>query len=636
MIWRVLLALFLLASPALAQQTHNTVPSATASFITDLQTYLLNEDPNRFKEFFGGTYTISGGTHGTGAGLTKTPTSLLAYPGGYYATESGSITYQDNATCWVVATYTTTSALTGNFVRVSGTKYAIDCVTVGQPTQPANSVYLMKVVTAAGAVTTVTDLRLLSPFITPGVLSLNSLTLTGSANGVTLLTAKRFTDTTPTGNFETFQNAAAGTLWNIDITGTLTAGTIATTTVGPHAIGAAPATNIQVLVSGSPSLTGGTIAALGVQSTIAVPANSGAYGYYEGVTLNKASSGTHADFVGFALDPPTIGAGAATLTNSSTLKITGTPTVGTNRYGLWNLGTTRVDGGVGIGSGTTALGSGLIVGAVADKGAGSINVSSGYYVGGTFALRGYLAGLSLSNDSGSPNTTIDTSAGIAASDDFTVLMALAAFTKTTGAWTLGSGGGCLDTGVVAINTWYHLFVIQRTDTGVVDELCSTSIGSPTFPTSYTKKRRIGSFKTDGASNIILFFQYADEFYWKTPPTIDVSAANPGTAAVTRTLTVPTGVKVQAIVEVGINNSTSNTVAVYLSSLDTTDSVPSVTAAPLATVSGGNASATASAIAQARVWTNASAQIRSRLSASGAGDVLSIQAIGWRDSLGRFD
>ena len=47
-----------------------------------------------------------------------------------------------------------------------------------------------------------------------------------AANNVTGLTLKRNTDSSPGGNFETFQNAAATPLWNVDITGSLSAGAI--------------------------------------------------------------------------------------------------------------------------------------------------------------------------------------------------------------------------------------------------------------------------------------------------------------------------------------------------------------------------------------------------------------------------
>lgn len=45
------------------------------------------------------------------------------------------------------------------------------------------------------------------------------------ANNVTGLVIQRFTDSSPTGNFLAFKNAAGTTLWNVDITGKLTSGT---------------------------------------------------------------------------------------------------------------------------------------------------------------------------------------------------------------------------------------------------------------------------------------------------------------------------------------------------------------------------------------------------------------------------
>ena len=62
-------------------------------------------------------------------------------------------------------------------------------------------------------------------------------------------------------------------------------------------------------------------------------------------TINKFSSGTHALFAGVKLDAPTIGAGAATLTEAATLYITGAPSVGDNQYALHiDAGNARWDG----------------------------------------------------------------------------------------------------------------------------------------------------------------------------------------------------------------------------------------------------------------------------------------------------
>lgn len=178
-LWIGALLLGLGVGLAWAQQgnetTHFPVPAANASFLSDLRNFLYDEDAARYADIHGTGMVASGGTHGTGAGLVGSPASLTAYPGGYYITETGSITYSDNTTCWVIATRDT-SGNPGSFTRVPGTHYAIDCVSATQPALPANSVFLMNVTTLGGAIVAVSDLRPLSagkdPFIPPGTLQI--------------------------------------------------------------------------------------------------------------------------------------------------------------------------------------------------------------------------------------------------------------------------------------------------------------------------------------------------------------------------------------------------------------------------------------------------------------------------------
>lgn len=172
---------------------------------------------------------------------------------------------------------------------------------------------------------------------------------------------------------------------------------------------------------------------------------------------------------------------------------------------------------------------------------GLIYEDASYRVGG-------LGGLVMSNDGGAPNTAIDTTAGYAVSDDNTQLMKIGAFIKSTGAWALGSGTGkgCLDTGSVAASTWYHLFVIERVDTNVVDELCSLSATAPTFPANYTVKRRIGSFRINGSTQITAFTQNGREFLWSNGPSDDFNTTTLGTTATLFVMNVPTGVKVNVL------------------------------------------------------------------------------------------
>ena len=172
--------------------------------------------------------------------------------------------------------------------------------------------------------------------------------------------------------------------------------------------------------------------------------------------------------------------------------------------------------------------------------------------GGSLAalLQGHIGGLAISNDGTSPQTVIDTSSGVATSDDATTMMKLASFTKSTAGWSVGAGNGCLDSGTVANSTWYHLFVIERTDTGVVDELCSTSATAPTLPTSYTKKRRIGSFKTDASGHILAFTQRGSgnrrQYIWASS-VLDVNGlgVNNGSSTTVTLPSIPNGIKVDA-------------------------------------------------------------------------------------------
>lgn len=148
------------------------------------------------------------------------------------------------------------------------------------------------------------------------------------------------------------------------------------------------------------------------------------------------------------------------------------------------------------------------------------------------------------------------SPGGACSDDNSTMMVLSAsgFQKTTGAWTLGTGGGALDTGTKAASTWYHVFLIYNPTTAAVDALISLSL-TPTMPSGFTVKRRIGSIKTDTSSNILAWQQVCDEFVWGTSPAWDI-ASNAAASASGTYFTVPNvppGVRVVAIVS-GVMNT----------------------------------------------------------------------------------
>lgn len=62
-----------------------------------------------------------------------------------------------------------------------------------------------------------------------------------------------------------------------------------------------------------------------------------------------------------------------------------------------------------------------------------------------------------------------------------------------------SGADGLDTGSLAASTWYAVFVIAKAD-GTQAGLLSLSATTPTMPTGYTFKARVGWVRTDGSGN----------------------------------------------------------------------------------------------------------------------------------------
>lgn len=240
--------------------------------------------------------------------------------------------------------------------------------------------------------------------------------------------------------------------------------------------------------------------------------------------------------------------------------------------------------------------------------------------------RGHLRGLTLSAAGGTG--TFGVAAGQAADDVGFDIMALgSAYTKTTGAWAVGTGNGSLDTGAIANNTWYHAFAIKRPDTSVVDFLTSLSPTAPTMPANYTLKRRIGAMKTDGSAQWIAFVQNGDEFQWKTIPTLDVNATDPGTAAVLRTMTVPSGIIVQAMMNVNIAIGVQGS-GVFISDPAVNDQAPSLSASP--GVQLVNVTANSSVWSPVTCRTDTSARVRTRLTATDGSTGLRMNTAGWID------
>jgi len=239
--------------------------------------------------------------------------------------------------------------------------------------------------------------------------------------------------------------------------------------------------------------------------------------------------------------------------------------------------------------------------------------------------RGRISGLILSTAGSS--ATFGISAGMAIDDAVTTLMNLAsAYTKTTSAWAVGTGNGALDTGAIANSTWYHVYLIKRTDTGVVDVLISTSANSPTMPANYSVSRRIGSMKTNGSAQWTAFTQTGDKFIWAASVT-DVSGGTASTGSRTsHTLTAPTGVVVGALVRAIINTGGGGACTMLFTSLQENDQATSTTG-----IADVYAPGTGQGAGSFERLTNTSAQIAARGSTATA---YSVFTYGWIDTRGK--
>ena len=128
-----------------------------------------------------------------------------------------------------------------------------------------------------------------------------------------------------------------------------------------------------------------------------------------------------------------------------------------------------------------------------------------------FPFDNYITGFVLSNDSGDTAHDINITAGVCMDSTNGRLIRLSSeITKRAdSAWSVGDDAGGMDTGTVTTSTLYAVWIIKRSDTGVVDALFSTSFSSPTMPTNYDYYRCIGWVLTDGSANIIQFLQQGD-------------------------------------------------------------------------------------------------------------------------------
>lgn len=223
------------------------------------------------------------------------------------------------------------------------------------------------------------------------------------------------------------------------------------------------------------------------------------------------------------------------------------------------------------------------------------------------ALTKSIWGFTYSVNGSDASNDIDIAAGGAMDSTGAYWLAGSALTKQLDtAWAVGTNAGLLDTGAVA-NSDYYLFVIGRSDTGVVDYLASLSSTAPTMPVNYDFKRLIGWVKRSAGANVAWLTYEIEgggiDFLW-TSPTVDVDLANTlTTARRTDAVKVPLNFSVTAQLNVVLLDASASIAWVYCP--DQADLAPSSTAAPLRNLGFGTANVL-----------NPSAQIAVRTSVTG--------------------
>lgn len=248
-------------------------------------------------------------------------------------------------------------------------------------------------------------------------------------------------------------------------------------------------------------------------------------------------------------------------------------------------------------------------------------------------FRGYLSGCQLTWVSG---TSITVGAGSCRDDADTENLKLAAaltMSNLTVGWAVGNNQPKIRTGVVLANGMtLHVYVIKRTDTGVVDVLLSDEASNPTLPANYTKSRRVASIRFGaGVQTIPQFVQHGDDFAWFTPPALDKNGAGTSANRTLTTMTIPTGLPFWWYGRVTVAGGASGAQLIALTDPAVADVAPGGAATPL--TDGEWSGAASSTLGfTARCWTNSSAQIGVRV--FNTTDAFQIQTMGWIDRRGR--
>lgn len=257
--------------------------------------------------------------------------------------------------------------------------------------------------------------------------------------------------------------------------------------------------------------------------------------------------------------------------------------------------------------------------------------------------KGYFNGLTLSNNGTDATNDIDIAAGEArgARGILDLVLPTALTGKQLDAdFAAGSSSGMRYSGAAIANGTYHIFLVGKADgTTAIFAYAASADPTAVLPSGYIDYFRVGSILRESAT-IVPFTQNGDRFDRLTPVRDVNFTSNPGTTATTRTLSVPTGIVVEADLTLGIRyDGSTQSVYARVFAMDETDAVLGTTGSNVAAPSYEDVSASGgsprSEYTHKRVRTNTSGQVKTRVGfISDANVYLLLRTNGWIDRRGR--
>lgn len=130
---------------------------------------------------------------------------------------------------------------------------------------------------------------------------------------------------------------------------------------------------------------------------------------------------------------------------------------------------------------------------------------------------GICKNLIIKNNTINPNYQVDIDADELGMEDYI----LAPIDLTADITVSGVNG--LDTNIEAPNQWYSVWVIYNPTTNIVASLLSVSKTTPTMPSGYTKKQRVGWLLNNSNSNFLTFSYTNDGLSVSTIPSVPSQA-----------------------------------------------------------------------------------------------------------------